>query len=342
MKLEIERIEKGIAVQYADASLSLASRGSEILISRDAGIQWHHLLTLPGGTKLGRTATDIVERLTRGGVRLIKHIEGDTFLCLFEGSFFRFNTQTSDSQRLWTLARGRRILRNGVCVLGSTILVGDYWTNGRREDVRVHTIDLATGVATRFLTIPTPTVRHVHLVQTDPFSDRIWIGTGDEDHECLVLRVDPSNPRLQTVGGGSQRWRCITLVFTQDAVYWGSDNHTGSNAIFRYGRAARTVDVIGPVIGPVYYAVKRGGNTVFGTTVEKGEGDQDGWGRLYVLDGNETITEVFKAQKDLWPIRLFGYAIHEFADGPEETDTFWVIMRGFRGGLRSMLCRIID
>ena len=286
-------------------------------------------------------AIPVVERILRPGPHFVKCVESDTFVGLYGGNLFRFNTHVAKSRLLWSLQRGRRVLRNGACVVGSELLVGDYWQNKDRSDVRIHRINLATGMASSFLVFPEGKVRHVHFIQRDPYTGRLWIGTGDEDEECLVLSVDLEDPRLQTVGGGSQRWRAVSVLFTEKSVIWGSDNHEGSNAIYRYDRESGDVHTVGPVIGPVYYSASVGGHMLFGTTVEKGQGDQDGFGRLYALSRSGVLEEVHAERKDRLPAGLFGYGMFEFADGPDRDGAFWVTLRGFRGGLKSMLCRLV-
>lgn len=342
MRLEVDRTEVGLAVQYADSNLALATRGPEILISTGDDYRWRSHVVLRGGWRIEQRGIDSVERLARRGIQFIKHVGDDTFITLYNGNLYRFNTRNTKSRHLWSLVRGRRILRNGACVAGSDVLIGDYWQNKGRSDVRVHQIDLSTGAARVFLTFPENKIRHIHLIQRDPYTGRLWIGTGDMDHECLLLQVDPSDPRLQTVGGGSQKWRAVSLVFGEGSLMWGSDNHEGSNAIYRYDRATGNVEELAPVIGPVYYAVTRGSTTIFGTTVEKGEGEQDGIGRIYALTSSGELHEVLAQRKDAWPARFFGYGVFEFADGPGRRDAFWVTLRGFRGGLRSILCRLVD
>lgn len=341
MRLEIERIEEGIAVHYADAGLALASRGREILIARDTAFRWRTHVELPRDGMLGRFENPLLDRLLRRGVHLIKHVESDTFICFHDQGVYRFNTHASKVRWLWTLPRGRRILRNGACLVGTDLVVGDYWRNRERVDVRVHRLDVTNGSASSFLTFPAGRVRHVHLVQRDPFDGKVWIGTGDEDDQCLLLRLDPADPKLQSVGGGSQKWRTVTLLFTQDAVYWGSDNHTGSNALYRYDRGSGSLEMVGPVIGPVYYAISHGRYRIFGTTVEKSGGEQGGTGRLYAIDETGDLVELYSDEGDGLMGIVLGYATFEFADGPGDGDSFWVTLRGFKGGLRSMRCRVV-
>lgn len=340
MRLEIERTEPGLVVHYEDADLAIATRGPEIFLASPDRYFWRSHVVIPDGWKIERRGFEPVERLTRRGIQFIKHVEGDTFVALYNRSLYRFNAHASKSRHLWTLARGRRVLRNGACVVGGEILIGDYWQNEERTDVRVHQVDLDSGNGGAFLTFPPTKIRHVHLIQRDPFTGRFWIGTGDDDHECMLLEVDASDPRLQTVGGGSQKWRAVSLAFDERSVMWGSDDHRGSNAIYRYDRATGSLASIGSVVGPVYYSVTRGSTTIFGSTVERGGGDQDGFGRLYALTDDGELREIHSERKDAWPAGLFGYGVFEFADGPGSDGAFWVTLRGFRGGLRSLRCRL--
>lgn len=108
--------------------------------------------------------------------------------------------------------------------------------------------------------IPISGVRHIHNVQMDPYSDDIWITTGDADDECWIGRL--RDGRFEPIGGGSQRWRAVELAFTPNAILWGMDcSYVDQNRIFRLNREAlRSVELsqqpkrVHTVDGSVFYS----------------------------------------------------------------------------------------
>lgn len=101
-------------------------------------------------------------------------------------------------------------------------------------------------------------VRHVHAVQCDPYTDDLWVTTGDADPECRIGRL--SDGVFEAVGGGSQDWRAVELAFTPEAVLWGVDcRYAATNPIYRLDRDELGTDQPRPtrvneVGASVYYA----------------------------------------------------------------------------------------
>jgi len=147
-------------------------------------------------------------------------------------------------------------LPTGLCWTGDAVLLGEY--------------PLATDTTPRVLlstdrgrswTVEAelPWARHVHGVHYDPYAGQVWVTTGDADAACRVgLLRDGS---VEPVGGGSQRWRAVDLVFTPDAVLWGVDcAYADRNELLRLPRSAldrRGLDpeptTVHAVDGSVYY-----------------------------------------------------------------------------------------
>jgi hypothetical protein len=129
-------------------------------------------------------------------------------------------------------------------------------------------------VATRL-----PDVRHVHAIQRDPYTGDVWITTGDTDDESHVGRLQDGH--LNPVGGGSQEWRAVELVFTPTAILWGMDCvYADRNNVFRLDRteletARPTPDRVHSLPSSVYYGASLTVDdttcVAFSTAVETGD-----------------------------------------------------------------------
>lgn len=110
-----------------------------------------------------------------------------------------------------------------------------------------------------------PSVRHVHAVQCDPYTDDVWVTTGDTDEASRIGRLRDGS--LDVVGGGSQRWRAVELAFTASSVLWGMDcAYADRNMIFELPRSEiRTAD---PAIQPVHEAP---GSVFYAATLTTGD-----------------------------------------------------------------------
>lgn len=275
---------------------------------------------------------------------------------------------TENGQRLeplWKLRRGRRTLHRGLSFSAPYLYVGDYWANRERQAVNLYQINVSNKEHQVFYQFPAGSVRHIHNAQIDPYTGWLWISTGDEDQECQICHFDTNTGKRTLVGEGSQKWRAVSLIFRPNAVYWGTDNPLGENQIWRYDRKSGKLENIGTVRGPVYYGkgIQEGkvetacsqelsnhGYCVFGTVVEFGNGQQDRFGRIYVVpaEQNENLlstvptppNEVYRQPKDGWHKRYFGYTVFELNVGHIGHNRFWATHKGFQGGLRSTLFEV--
>lgn len=171
------------------------------------------------------------------------------------------------------------VLPSAVCRADGRVYLGEYPLGDEVPRIHVSTDDGRDwAVACRL-----PGARHVHAVQTDPFTGDVWVTTGDADAECAIgrLRHAGDAAEFERVGGGSQAWRAVELAFTPTAVLWGMDcGHARANTLYRLDRAALGADgdptpvAVGATANSIYYAatVETGGDywVVFATAVETG------------------------------------------------------------------------
>ncbi|MDD2797091.1 MAG: T9SS type A sorting domain-containing protein [Bacteroidales bacterium] len=75
--------------------------------------------------------------------------------------------------------------------------------------------------------------RHIHTVSIDPYTNQIWIGTGDDDRHCQIYYSADNGDTWHKVGWGSQEWRVLSIWFTKNFVYWSTDTKQLPQSIFR-------------------------------------------------------------------------------------------------------------
>jgi len=338
----IVRSIKGLQVHFCDGGFLIGSVGMSLRASRDGGTTWQKIASIPTsfvGGFVGRCT--LMQRFFRSGVgAVLPHdTEKGTWVVLAERKLFLMKVEDGSVTPFWSVLRGRRPLRRGLCVVGDYVFAGDYFSNSDRCPVRIYRISITTGVCDVLFEFPSGSTRHVHFVIYDQISGKLLVGTGDDDGECLIGTICPETGCAEWVGTGSQDWRAVSLAITDDAFYWGTDNHLGHNRIWKLKRGERSPVLVGDVTGPVYYNSLLDNGIAFGTTVEKGEGEQDEFGRLYFVDADDRIRLIAKRKKDCWSPKYFGYGVAEFAEGCVDGRSLWVTWKGFCGGTRSDLIR---
>lgn len=70
-----------------------------------------------------------------------------------------------------------------------------------------------------------PIARHIHILDKDPYTGDIWVGTGDTDDESAIYRSTDSGETFQLIGMGNQKWRMLAFIFTSKYIFWNVDSH---------------------------------------------------------------------------------------------------------------------
>lgn len=228
--------------------------------------------------------------------------------------------------------RGNKPAHRGVCITpDGTIFFGEYTLNPKRDHNT--TLFRSTDNGRTFqaiVTFPENEVRHIHFVQWDKYENCLWMGTGDEDHECKLMRSFDNGDNWETVGSGSQLWRAVGLSCAPDAIYWGTD--AGSvpdpNIFIRMSRASHQIEKLKEVQGPCHgNAVLSDGTVYISTGVEGGENEADRFAHLWERRSSGEIKEILKLKKDIWPL-ILQYGVMRFPSGMEETNTAVCTMYG--------------
>jgi hypothetical protein len=165
--------------------------------------------------------------------------------------------------------------------------------------------------------------RHVHGVYHDPFTDWIWLTTGDTDAESALWATDDHFASVRRIMGGSQQLRAIALLFTQEHVYFGSDTPEERNYLYRMSRATCQVQRLCAVEGSVFHAAQMGNRLYFSTAVEPSTVNDSPWAVLYESLDGQTWQAIARHRKDRWPYKYFQYGQIFLPSGNNATDKLW-------------------
>lgn len=229
---------------------------------------------------------------------------------------------------------GNKPGHQGVCVTpDGTIFFGEYTLNPKR-DHDTHLYRSTDGGKTFQIvhTFKTNEVRHIHFIKWDPYEKCLWLGTGDEDFENLLLRSFDNGNSWEKVGGGTQDWRAIGVCFDQDDLTWGTDAGSvpDQNHIIRMNRKTHRLEILADAEGPCHGCGSfKDGRAFISTGVEGGQNEKDRFARLKeIVDGKPV--EILRQQKDIWPL-ILQYGVIRFPLGTENTNRVVYTMYGLRG-----------
>ena len=229
---------------------------------------------------------------------------------------------------------GNKPGHQGVCVTSDgTIFFGEYTLNPDRDhDTHLYR---STDGGKSFHVVYTfgmKEVRHIHFIKWDPYEKCLWMGTGDEDFENLLLRSSDNGETWEKVGGGSQDWRAIGVCFDKDYLIWGTDAGSvpDQNHIIRMSRKTNELEILADAEGPCHGCGSfKDGRVFISTGVEGGQNEKDRFARLKEIKNGKPV-EVLEQKKDIWPL-ILQYGVIRFPLGTENTSRIVYTMYGLKG-----------
>lgn len=303
-------------VEWVGAGEALVSRGHDLYRMSDPTVPLQRIGAIPVPKWRAEAARSrLIARLMRFSFyNVVPLPDGRTF--------FSFDRQLGTlrdgrAESIKGMPRACRILRSA-CTLerDGTLMFGEYFANRERDSV--HILSLAPGsdrvdVAHRF---EPGEVRHVHGIFVDPYDRCLWCVTGDVGDECRIMRSSDRFKTVETVGSGDESWRTVSLLFTRDAIVYGTDAEVERNFIYRIDRRTGQRERLVEVDGPVYYSCAVGDDLFFGVTAElcPSQRGREAW--LWHVSPAGQCQPVASYEKDRWPPRYFLPGAFYFPAGP--------------------------
>ncbi|MEJ7624508.1 MAG: hypothetical protein WKF34_11000 [Pyrinomonadaceae bacterium] len=339
MKWDVESVP-----ELAGYSVEWAEPGNYYLSRRN--ILYHAIQPAPPFKEIGRVSAPGWKRLAsrlRLSRRLLRFsfynvipLANDDIFVTFDKSVGLMRNGTYIE--LSGLARPCRVLRSGCAVdADGSIYFGEYLANDERGEMRVYRYRPGLERLEIAHTFPERSIKHIHGIYVDEHSQSMLCMTGDADSECQILRTYDGFATTEVVGGGDETWRAVSVLFTADAFYYGTDAEYRDNEIFRVDRRTFERKCLGQVSGTVFYSKQIGPDLFFGTTAENAPSQKENVAAIWHVDKEHNLTRVAEFTKDRWPAGLFQFGTVQFpASDPTEDCLYFnvVATAGERGTYR--------
>lgn len=272
-------------------------------------------------------------QLLRQGIHhLVPLPSGDVFLTEKRKSFVV--DQLGNIKYTFQGYLGNKPGHQGVCITpDGTIFFGEYTLNPKRDhDTHLYR-SIDGGKSFQIVhTFKMDEVRHIHFVKWDPYEECLWLGTGDEDRENLLLRSSDNGETWEKIGGGSQDWRAIGVCFNENYLVWGTDAGSvpDQNHIIRMDRKTHNLEIIADAEGPCHGCGSfRDGRVFISTGVEGGENEKDRFARLKEINDGDVV-DLNQQKKDIFPL-ILQYGVIRFPLGTENSSRVVYTMYGLKG-----------
>ena len=321
---------RGYAVEWLDADTMLLSRRNQLYGARGAQPpQPVGRIPVPWWEGLA-SRVRLAQRLLRAMVYNAVPLADGTLFVTYGKRVGRL--RSGRYAELPGLVLPCRVLRGGVAQdRDGNLYFGAYLTNRARHAMHVYRYVPGAPSVEVVHEFPAGDIRHVHGVHRDPYDDALWCLTGDFGAECRVLRTRDGFATLETVGGGDESWRCVSLLFTPQHVYYATDAEFERNRLYRLDRLTGQRDSLGELDGPTYYAHAHGDQMFFGITAELCPSQVGRQASLWRLDPAGALERLAAFEKDRWPVSLFLPGMLHFPAGPGRRDEVLIQAVGLQG-----------
>jgi len=286
-------------------------------------------------------------RLARRLLRLDKnnvfYTGENKFIIIRRGKVYLYDWKTTKLTQTLTLKLSQNVLHGSLLSLPTgEIYFGEYGSNPQRQSVPVYrSVDQGQSWEIIY-EFPAGKIRHVHALQWDPISEKIWIFNGDYDGECWILLTDKSFKSIQWLGDGTQKWRACGAFFEKKYVFWGMDSPLTENFWCCYDRETGQLTQSQSFSGPIWYSKKlANGYYLIAATCEIGPGVKENNANIYLSRDLFNWTKVLTLAHDGLPKGYFKFGVIAFAEGQQTSDHFWIFGEALKKlDGKAALCRI--
>lgn len=339
MNLEILNSVKNCQVKFTEGQNIWALRGRYLYLSNNNGKNWkkHSIIRMDLKKEI-LTKNNLIRRSLCLDHQILIKLEDSTIIVFLGSGIYRSIEEKKSLHKVFSFQNGRRLLANGATKdLDGNIYFGEYFSNKKRKKVEIFKSEDRGIHWYPVYTFAKGSIRHIHAVQFDNYENLLWIATGDNKKEAKIAYSENGGKTFTFIGKGSPIWKTAGLTFTENYVYWGTDNPKDSNYIYRWSRKDKSIEKLTSIEEAVYYSKKVGDYFLFSTVVEKAKNYKNKYAKIYCLDKRHNFRELYRLKKDIWHPGLFGYGLFEFASGNCEGNNFWVTIKNLAGGERSVL-----
>jgi hypothetical protein len=308
MEITIETISPHLRIQTIIDGTLISSRGYSIFKSNDFGKSWFLSGTLPvPGHKKILSKSGTMSRALRIGIHQIKQIHNGKILISCDNGFFLSDQSLSGFHRINLNSHSFQLLDHNFCVTSKFTYFGEYFYNFKKNKVNI--FRTSDGEKWEIIySFPKKSVKHIHLLQFDPFTQKIWFSTGDSDSECILGYANEDFSDVEVVGKNHQDWRCLELIFTPEKIFWGTDNPNGQNWLISFDRNSHMMQKIAHFNGPIYNLKPFFSGYIAVTATEGGSGEWDNQAHIWYSSDIEKLPwkECISYKKDWMPL-IFGF-----------------------------------
>lgn len=268
-------------------------------------------------------------RLLRAEITALYVLADDSFIAIAKKGIFHKESGERVFRKVFAIPRGSKPLN--LCFLpNGNIYFGEYFQNMEKDAVNIYgsrDYGKTWQVVYRF---PKDYINHVHGLFFDPYTERMWVLTGDRENECIIGYTENEFNSFHEVLRGGQEFRSCQLFFYKDFIVYATDSQYIQNEIRAINRNTLKISVLAKIQGSAIKGGQTENVSYLSTTIEPSKVNKDRFSHIWVTKDGEHWQDVYKAEKDCWP-SIFQFGTFEFPQNAYCDGKLWFSGRALKG-----------
>jgi hypothetical protein len=261
----------------------------------------------------------LTRRLFRAEITHLYKFQHNVWMCIAKKGIFRYNNTSGLFEKCSEIERGSRPMC--LCQANDgTIYYGEYYYNPQRKSMRIFqsknhgdSWDVAYSFADG-------EINHIHGIFQDPYSNKLWVATGDDDKACIFGYTEDGFKTFVRAFEGSQQYRVCVPLFTEKEIIFATDSQYEQNFIRSINCDTDEIKDLCPIQGSGIYGTQNGNLMMISTTVEPSTVNLDRHSHLWYSFDGHVWQELCSYAKDIFPATYFQFGSIRFPNYEGECD----------------------
>ena len=252
----------------------------------------------------------LTRRFLRAEITSFYCLGNDNQLAIAKKGFFLRKKGDKSFEKRFSMPRGSKPLN--LCFSPSgNIYFGEYFQNRGKQAVNIYRSEDNAQTWHIVYTFAEGEINHIHGIFLDPFTERMWVVTGDRENECIIGYTEDEFNSFVEVFRGGQEFRTCLLFFYENFIVFATDSQYVQNEIRCFDRNTLEIESLVNIQGSAIKGGQKYNVSFLSTTVEPSKVNTDQYAHVWVTKDGKHWKEVFSAKKDCWPA-IFQFGTFEF------------------------------
>lgn len=304
-------------ILYSAGNYLYKSFNGQVLYSSDGGKLWKEIYRLKGNLLINNMVyrNHLVCRLFRKEIHHFNILSDSRFGIIFDKKIALLYNGELVGER--SIIGSRPLSFENI---GGEFIFGEYRSNPERTEIGIYSFGSMKNLYKKGEMLG---IRHIHGIYQDPYTNLVWITTGDDDDEAALYYSDLEFKKFKKILSGSQQTRAIKILFDHKYIYFGSDTPHEVNYLYRMDKSTYEVKKIVEVGSSVFHGCKVGNWMFFSTAIEPSEVNGTNFSELWASPDGINWKCIIKFKKDILSMRYFQYGQIFFPIASESNNELW-------------------